>query len=250
MKMITHVETAFVERTGYRLRQPLGAIGPRGETLVACEPGYGALELFAEAVIDPGARVAVDAPIGSEAVVYLLDGECVVEDEPGWEAALTPDHAALLVPGQGAAYLLRNPSSRAAAHALVAAFAGPSAHLAPRREVAAFGPRARGLVWIAAPRDPKDPAAPLHLESDARLGIATLDPGVEVVLGPAWNRGLYVDVLEGQIELGSAIGAGSAFVEAGSDVRASLESAVRIQGVTSARVAVCDVPLEFVQDIT
>ena len=68
-------------------------------------------------------------------------------------------------------------------------------------------------------------------------------PGRGIGFPRAVNRGLFVNVLEGQIEVGSG------FVDEGGDTRLSRDSAVRLQAVTSARVVLADVAMGYAQQL-
>jgi hypothetical protein len=130
------------------------------------------------------------------------------------------------------------------ARILIAAVVAPQTHQQAPFSTATFDPEAPGLVWVAAGTEVDRGAGALLLGSATRVGFASLAPGVEIQFPRAVDRGLYLDVIRGQIELNSEI------LNGGDDARLSLEPrAVRVQGVTQALVALASVPLGFVQEL-
>jgi redox-sensitive bicupin YhaK (pirin superfamily) len=232
----------LVECSGYRYRRYLGALGARAGSLDPRELGFGALRVFDEVVIDAGSRLRVEAHDGLEAVVYVLEGECAIEDERGQVSELPRDSAACVRLGEGTRYDVYNRSSTTLG-VFVAAIAAPLANPCPGLALARFARDVAGIVWVGSPAAGEHHQGSLLLGLSVRVGIATLEPGVEIRFPSALNRGLYAAVLEGYIEFDNG------FVDAGGDARASLASPGRIQGVTRARVVIADVAMEFVQQL-
>ena len=235
---------ALVERDGYRYRRFLAELATRGEPLASSEDGFGVLRVFDDVVIDAGARVHVDAHDGFESVVYVLDGECLVEDDRGMAAVVAKHRAARVVLGQDVGHDISNPSSTSALHVLVAAVVAPAANPRPRFVVRSFEGDPPKIVWIASHEVEAQREPTLMLASSARIGIATLEPGGEIEFPRALDRGLYVNVLEGNIEFGSR------FVDAGGDATQSRESEARLQSITSSRVVIADVAMGYAQRVS
>ena len=233
-----------VERAEGRYTRHLGELATQGEPLTSSAEGFGALRVFDDVVVAAGASIHFGAHDGFEAVVYVLQGECLVEDERGRGTRLSRDGGAYARLGHGTRHNLRNASSTAPLRILVAVTVAPEANPSPRFVVGSFPREGPDLLWLAS-HDPEDhEAGALLLGASVRLGIATLGPGIDIAFSRAVGRGLYVSVIEGTIELGSG------FVEEGGDARLSLEnlrSPARIQGVTRACVVVADVALGFAQ---
>jgi len=200
--------------------------------------------VFDDVVIDAGAHVHVDAHDGFESVVYVLDGECLVEDDRGMAAVIAKDRAARVLLGQGVGHDVSNPSSKSVLRVLVAVVVAPVSNPRPRFVVRSFEGEPSKIVWIAGHDVEAQHEPSLMLAASARIGIATLDPGAEIELPRAVDRGLYINVLEGKIELGDG------FVDAGGDATQSRESEARLQGVTRSRVVIADVAMGFAQRIS
>jgi len=239
----SRAEISLVEHLGYRYRQHIGALDTKGDPPSAHESGFGALRLFDDATIDPASHVTVEAHDGFETVVYVLEGECVIEDDRGHATPLGRGGAACMGLGHGIRHEVSNPSPSAPLRVLVAAAAAPLSNPPPRLAVGPFGQETPGIGWV------ENHGAATHIEGSlpvgesVRLGIGTLDSGVELGFPRAVDRGLFVDVLEGNIELGSG------FVDAGGDARVSLDAPVRLQAITRSRLVIADVAMGYVQQL-
>jgi redox-sensitive bicupin YhaK (pirin superfamily) len=229
-----------------RYTRHLAALVTEGQPVASSADGFGALRVFDDILIVAGASVHFGAHDGFEAVVYVLEGECLVDDGRGGGTRLQRDGGVYARLGQGIQHHLRNASNSAPLRVLVAVTVAPQANPSPSFVVGSFPREGPDLIWLASD-DPEDhEAGALLLGAPIRLGIATLDPGLDIEFSRAVGRGLYVSVIEGTIELGSG------FVQAGGDARLSLEnlsSPARIQGVTRACVVVADVALGFAQQL-
>jgi quercetin 2,3-dioxygenase len=241
LEVRSSADIPVVARAGVRYRRHLGELSSRGEPLASRDEGFGALRVFDDVVVSAGGDVPIQAHDGFEAVVYVLEGECIIEQTGGPATPLARNGGAYVRLGHGVQHHVRNRSASAPLHLFLAVMVAPLAQPSPRFVVGSFAREASDLLWLASD-DPADhQGGSLLLGSPVRLGIATLDPGLEIQFSRAPQRGLYVDVLEGTIEFGSG------FVEQGGDARRSLDSPARIQGVTRACVVVADVALGFVQ---
>jgi redox-sensitive bicupin YhaK (pirin superfamily) len=228
---------------GYRRRRHLGELPDPGKPLSSRTTGFGPLRVFDELAIDPGRRLSFERQDGFEAVLYVLEGECLVESDGGGAFEVPRGSAAHITLGGGRRYDVSNRSPTGVLGVLLAAFVAPLAH--PRAEFAirAFDEQAADVAWWATPAAEAPVQGAFAMGSTVWLGIATLDPGVELTFPPAANRGLFTVVLQGNIELQSG------FLEEGGDARLSLASRVRMQGVARSRVVVADVPMGFVQTL-
>jgi redox-sensitive bicupin YhaK (pirin superfamily) len=232
-----------VEGHGFRYRQHLGSSEAAHQLFSSEHRGFGTLRLFDDFSLDAGARASFQAHDGLQTIVYVLRGDLSLTRDGGEPAELTRGVAARITGGHGARY---EASDRTAGSSrfLVAAVVAPNAHAQAPLAMSASDPVAPGLVWLAAGPEAEPSARSLLLGSATRLGIASLAPGIEIRFPSAVARGLFLDVIEGQIELNSQ------FLNEGDDAKLSLESrAVRIQGASPARIVIADVPLGFVQEL-
>jgi redox-sensitive bicupin YhaK (pirin superfamily) len=210
---------------------------------------YGALRLLDDVVVQPGSTAStltVPAPEGLETIAYVLDGSCLMSHDEGAPATVAADSAVHIVGGRGARYDARNASTTAPLRMLVLAMVSPEAKPRPAFDVRAFPRRDVTLFWVATPAAEAAEGSPdgaLLVGPSVHFAIARLDPGVEVRFAPAVDRGLYLVVLDGTIELDHG------FLDAGGDAHFALDSHVRVQGVTAARVAIFDVQLAFVKEL-
>ena len=243
MQVRSRADVELVEHLGYGYRRHIGALDTDAESdpPYSREAGFGALRVFNDVTVDPGSHVSVHARDGFETVVYVLAGECSLEDDRGRATPLGRGGPASALLGHEVRYELRNPSSTTTLRALVAAVVAQAEGPAPRIAVDPFEDDTSGLVWVATHGGEEHVEGSLVVGPTARLGIGTLSSGVEIGFPRAVDRGLFVDVLEGKIELGSG------FVNEGGDVRVSLDAPVRLQAITRARIVVADVAMGYAQ---
>ena len=202
---------------------------------------FGALRVADDLILEPEARAGLEGYGGSEAVVYVLEGDCVVEGERLEPVRLTTGQAVRARLPDGARGSVRNPAAGSRTRVLVACVAATSTDPLPLLARGPFERDEQGIAWVATHGGAEHVEGSLRLGESTRLGIGTIDPGVEVRFAPAHDRSLLVVVLEGTVELDSRLVDG--------DARWPLDKGVTMQGVVRARVAVADVPLAFVQQL-
>jgi redox-sensitive bicupin YhaK (pirin superfamily) len=244
MRARGRADIALVERPGYRYRRYIGALDADAERAPPDSHGggFGALRLFEDITVDPGAHVPAHAHDGFETVVYVLAGESLLADGRGHATPLGQGGAASILLGHGIRYELCNPSSTTTLRALVTAVVAPVSNPEPRLTSGPFQDDTSGFVWVATYGAAEGVEGAI-VGPTARLGIGALSSGVELGFPRAVDRGLFVNVLEGKIELGSG------FVDEGGDARVSLESPVRLQAITRARIVVVDVAMGYAQQV-
>jgi quercetin 2,3-dioxygenase len=236
-----------IDASGSRLRRHLSA-PEAAANLWSLSPGtgYGALRLLDDIVVQPGATLNVAAPEGLETIGYVLDGSLLLSHDDGAPATLAADSAVHILGGHGARYDGRNASTTAPMRLLVLAMISPEAKPRPAFDVRTFPIHDATLLWVATPAAEAVEGAPdgaFPVGPSVSFGIARLDPGVEVRFAPVVDRGLYLVVLDGTIELDHG------FLDAGGDAHFALDAHVRLQGVTPSRVAIFDVQLAFVKEL-
>jgi len=232
-----------VEGNGFRCRQHLGSSEAAHQLFSSEHRGFGTLRLFDDISLDANSRASFQAHDGLQTIVYVLQGDLRLALDGSEPADLKRGVAARITGGHGAQYEATNRAG-GSSRFLVAAVVAPKANAQAPLAMTASDPEAPGLVWLAAGPEAEPSARSLLLGSATRLGMTSLAPGIEIRFPSIVARGLFLDVIQGQIELNSEI------LNEGDDAKLSLEpGAVRIQGVTPARVVVADVPLGFVQEL-
>jgi redox-sensitive bicupin YhaK (pirin superfamily) len=241
LRLRSAAEIPKVDEAGSRCRRYLGRLGQR-DWRVAREDGFGALRVFDDVVIEPRSQWVIDAHDGMDVVAYVLDGECSIEDDHGQSTDMRRDDAACAVLGHGKRHIIRNRSADVSLHVVILAIAAPVANPSPRIETRSFAHDSPGIVWFADHAVATPPSLSLGLP--ARMGLATFDPGVGLVFPKATERGIYVAVFHGQLEIDELV-----FVDAGGDARLSLDAEVRIQGASRTQIFVVDLPMGFAQEL-
>ncbi|HEY4012886.1 MAG TPA: hypothetical protein VGM06_06095 [Polyangiaceae bacterium] len=232
-----------IERDGYRFRQYLGDLATAADLFSSAHVGYGALRVFDDIVVDPGATASFQAYDGVETVAYVLEGTCHITHAGDPPVELKRGTAARIVGGQGTTYEGHNRGTGRLRIAL-AAFVAPRAHEQAPFAARSFDPETTGLTWVATPSGTGHDPASLPLGAPVSFGIATLESGERIRLQSALGTGLYLSVLDGSLSHDSG------FLDEGADAKISLEAhTVAIQGITRATVAVIEVRRGFVQEI-
>ncbi len=243
MDVRTRGTIPVVERAGYRYRQYLGALETASDLFSSAHVGFSALRVFDDVVLEVDSRASFRAHDGLETVLYVLEGAGHVAHDGGQPVELRRGVVAHIVGGREKRYEVHNRMT-SPLRLLLAAFVAPGARAQSPFTTRAFDPDAGGMVWLATPSGEEQSGGCIALGAAVRFGIASLAPGVEARFPSATDRGLYLSVLQGDIELNTG------FLDEGGDARLSLESGpARIQGVTPARVAIVDVPMGFVQEL-
>ncbi len=243
MEVRTKEGIALVLRPGYRFRQYLGDLATAKDLFSSAHEGYGALCVFDDVVLDAGATASFLAHDGLETVAYVLEGTCHIAHDGSPPVELGPGTAARILGGHGARYEGRNHTT-SPVRVILVAFVAPQAHAQAPFSTASFAPDALALTWIATPAGEDHEPTSLAVGASVSFGLASLDAGEKIRLPPAVDRGLYLAVLDGNIETDSG------FLDEGSDAKVRIESrGVSLQGVSAATVAVVEVHLGFVQEI-
>ena len=232
-----------IERDGYRFRQYLGDLATASDLFSSAHVGYGALRVFDDVVVDAGATASFQAHDGLETVAYVLEGGCHLTHAGDPPVEIKRGTAARIVGGHGTTYEGSNRGTSGLRIAL-AAFVAPHAHEQAPFAARHFDPATTGLVWIATPSGKDHDPESLPLGAPVSFGIASLDSGERIRIHSALGTGLYLSVLDGNVEHDSG------FLDAGADAKISLEAhTVSIQGITRATVALIEVRRGFVQEI-
>jgi redox-sensitive bicupin YhaK (pirin superfamily) len=232
-----------IERDGYRFRQYLGDLATASDLFSSVHVGYGALRVFDDVIVDPGATASFQAYDGLETVAYVLEGAAHITHAGDPPVEVKRGTAARIVGGHGTTYEGHNRGSSRLRIAL-AAFVAPRAHEQAPFASRSFDPETTGLTWVATPSGKDHDPASLPLGAPVSFGIASLDSGERIRIHSVLGSGLYLSVLDGDVEHDGG------FLDEGGDAKISLEAhTVSLQGITRATVAVIEVRRGFVQEI-
>jgi hypothetical protein len=240
-------QVPVIDTPAYRSRRYLSAPETAGDLWSpSMGKGYGALRMFEDVLVRPGSSARVPAPEGLETVAYILDGACLLTDGTSPPTRLAADAAVHVLSNREARCDVKNESTTAPLRMVVGAVLSPEAKPRPAFDVRTFDDDGAPMRWLATPAGASAAQrveATIPLGPSVRFGIAWLDSGVEIRFDAAVDRGLYIVVLDGNIELDQG------FLGEGGDAHFPLESPTRLQGVTPARVAIFDVQLGFVKEL-
>ena len=195
--------------------------------------GFRALRVINEDVIAPGAGFGAHPHSDMEIVTYVLEGRLAHRDSTGGGGTIGPGELQAMTAGTGLSHSEANASEEEPVHLYQIWLRPDRRGLPPGYNQRAFAAedRRNQLRLVAGP-DGEDGALTIH--QDARLYLATLDDGAEVVHRPAAGRHAWLQVLRGSIRLGPES------LAAGDGAAASDEPSLTIRGDGPAEVLLFD----------
>jgi redox-sensitive bicupin YhaK (pirin superfamily) len=162
--------------------------------------GFGSLELLNENRLPPGASVPRHPPCDAEIVTYVREGALAYEDSAGCSGAIQAGEFQRTTSGCGIWHSERNSSSTEWAHIFQMWVRPSRADLAPNYEQRRFSAaERRGMLCIVASPDARKGS--LHINQDALLYSAMLDPGQHVIHELTPGRSAWLHIVEGQATL-------------------------------------------------
>jgi redox-sensitive bicupin YhaK (pirin superfamily) len=191
--------------------------------------GFRALRVINEDRVAPGRGFGAHSHRDMEIVTYVLAGELAHRDSLGTEGVVRPGELQRMTAGTGITHSEYNASKSEPVHLYQIWLLPEKDGLEPSYEQRAFPDTERHNVLrlVAAPGGE---GGALAIRQDARLYLASMDPGAIVTHELSSKRHAWLQVLRGEITLGSDdLGAGDAAAlsgEAGLDVRAKTPSEV------------------------
>lgn len=162
-------------------------------------PGFGDLQVLAESVLQPGARVPRRSRLDTEIITYVREGSLAYEDSTGASGVIQAGEFQRLTAGRTMLHSETN-ASRADVH-FFQLWVRPSAiEVGPGREQRRFSSAdRRGGLCLVASTDGR--RGSLRIRQDALVYSAMLDRGQHVVHALLDRRGAWVHVVDGEVAL-------------------------------------------------
>ena len=195
--------------------------------------GFRALRVINEDWVAPGRGFGTHGHADMEIVTYVLEGALAHKDNLGTGETLHPGEFQRMTAGTGIEHSEFNPSSTEPVH-LYQIWLHPEARgLTPTYEQKSFpdGGQHNALRLVA---DPSAQDGALAIRQDARIYLATLDPGGSVTHPLASGRHAWLQVLRGTVRLGELS------LAAGDAAALSDEPSLTIQADEAAEVMLFD----------
>lgn len=163
--------------------------------------GFRTLRVMNEDTVRGGAGFGAHPHRDMEIVTNVLSGTLEHEDSMGHGAVLRPGEMQRITAGTGMLHSEFNPSTTEPVHLYQVWIAPRTRGLAPSYEQKAFDPaeRRNRLQLVASP-DGTDGS--LTIQQDARLYLADLDAGHELAYPVGKGRGVWLQVIRGEVEVG------------------------------------------------
>ena len=166
----------------------------------ATQMGFRALRVINEDRVAPGKGFGMHAHRDMEIVTYVLSGALEHKDSLGHGEVLRPGELQRMTAGTGIRHSEFNPSLTESVHLDQIWILPQASGLAPSYEQKAFAAdeRHNRLRLVASPGG--DDGA-LTIQQDARLYLASLDPGAQVAHALEAGRHAWLQVLRGSVQL-------------------------------------------------
>jgi redox-sensitive bicupin YhaK (pirin superfamily) len=195
--------------------------------------GFRALRVINDDKIAPGRGFGTHGHEDMEIVTYVLDGALAHRDSLGTGSTIRPGELQRMTAGTGITHSEFNPSDAAPVHLYQIWLLPEREGLEPSYEQKAFpAEERRNRLRLVASPDGRDGS--LSIRQDARLFLATLDGGGDVLHELSPGRHAWLQVLRGGVSLnGQALAAGDG-------AAASEESELAIRGDGSSEVLLFD----------
>jgi redox-sensitive bicupin YhaK (pirin superfamily) len=195
--------------------------------------GFRALRVINEDRVQPGRGFGTHGHEDMEIVTYVLSGALAHKDSLGTGSTLRPGEFQGMTAGTGISHSEFNPSPTEPVHFYQIWLLPEREGLEPSYEQRAF-PEAERRNRLRLVASPDGGGGSLTIRQDARLYLATLDEGHEVLKDIPPGRHAWVQVLRGKVILnGQAISAGDG-------AAVSEESAMAIRAESPSEVLLFD----------
>jgi quercetin 2,3-dioxygenase len=165
---------------------------------------FGALEVFMEDRLPPGARGPPHPDQDAEIVTYVLEGALAHEDSMGRSSVTQAGEFRRLTAGRHIRHSETNASRTDWAHLFQIRLHASRAGLEPSQERKRFSAaERRGLLRVVASPDGRNGS--LHIQQDALIYSALLDPGQHLIQELSDGRSAWLHVVYGEATLGDVV---------------------------------------------
>ena len=166
--------------------------------------GFGALEVFMEDRLPPGASGPPHPDQDAEIVTYVLEGALAHDDSLGRSSVTQAGEFHRLTAGRGIRHSETNASRTDWAHVFQIRLHASMPGLEPSHERKRFSAaERRGLLRVIASPDGRNGS--LHVQQDAVIYSALLDPGQHLIQELSYGRSAWLHVVYGKATLGEVV---------------------------------------------
>jgi redox-sensitive bicupin YhaK (pirin superfamily) len=197
--------------------------------------GFGPLRVINEDRVQPGMGFGTHGHRDMEIISYVLEGALEHKDSMGNGSVIRPGNVQRMSAGTGVRHSEFNPSAGEGAHFLQIWIEPAERGVAPGYEEKNFDAASkRGRLRLIASPDGREGSVTIH--QDALVYAALLDGAETATQALAPGRRLYVHVARGEVT------ANGQSLRAGDALKATGESAVRLEAGRNSEVIVFDLP--------
>ncbi len=194
---------------------------------------FRALRVMNEDWVAPGQGFGEHPHQDMEIVTYVLSGALEHKDSMGNGEVLRPGEFQRMSAGTGIVHSEFNPSATDATHLYQIWLFPERKGIVPSYQQKSFPETERHNRWqLVAARDAADGSLEIH--TDARIYLATLEPGKSETHAIASGRHAWLQVLRGTISLGDHS------LQAGDGASVSDESSIEISATSDAEIMLFD----------
>jgi redox-sensitive bicupin YhaK (pirin superfamily) len=194
--------------------------------------GFRSLRVINEDRVDPGMGFGMHGHRDMEIVTYVLEGALEHRDSMGNGEVLLPGELQRMSAGTGIRHSEFNPSATEPVHLYQIWLLPRSPGIRPSYEQKSFAEDEK-RNWLRLVASPDGAEGSLSIYQDARIFLATLQPGESVEHEVPTGRHAWLQILRGRVNVSGTV------LEAGDGVAASAQP-LRIFGEQSAEVMLFD----------
>ncbi|MBN2358410.1 MAG: pirin family protein [Deltaproteobacteria bacterium] len=197
--------------------------------------GFGALDVFSENQLPPGAGVSPQPRREAEVVTYVQSGALAQQDSTGHSGMVQAGEFQLRTIGRKVHHSERNASETDWAHIFRMSLRPAAAAPAQSYEQRLFPvAERRGVLCVVASPDGRGNS--LHLHQDATILSAILEPGQHLIHELAPGRCVWLHVVQGEVTLDDVV------LASGDGVGVANERSVSATAREEAEILLLDLP--------
>jgi len=172
-----------------------------GEYRDPAHMGFRALRVINDDVVEPGKGFGTHGHRDAEILSYVLEGRLEHKDSMGNGSIIETGSLQYMSAGNGVTHSEFNPSRDARVHFLqiwiLPEGSGGEPRYAEKQLPTEAKPNSLTLVFSGRPRD-----GAIGIRADADVFLGRLDPGRELVHATSKDRGLWIQVVSGELDAG------------------------------------------------